>query len=97
MPSENPWMKASRCAAARSTRACHSSALYSLSVFGETLNCMSFLPLCCLPLGGGFDGYYRKIVAQSGADMAEIVAGLPSQFVAPSLLPLWEKVARSAG
>jgi hypothetical protein len=37
-------------------------------VFGETLNCMSFLPLCCLPHGGGFDGCYGRIVAQSGTD-----------------------------
>src|SRR6266436_1205901 len=38
-------MCASRWAAARSRRACHSSALHSESVFGETLNCMSLLPL----------------------------------------------------
>jgi hypothetical protein len=32
------------------------------------------------------------IVAQSGAATAEIAAGLPSQFVAPSSFsPLWEK------
>src|SRR6185295_15573156 len=60
MPSEKPWLKASRCAAARSTRACHCSALLLSSAFGETLNCMSFLPLCCLPLGGGFDGCYAE-------------------------------------
>ena len=56
----------------------------SLSDFGETLNCMSFLrSAVCLPLGGGFDGCYSGIVAQSGASMAEIAAGLPSHFADP--------------
>jgi hypothetical protein len=36
-------------------------------------------------------------VAQSGAAVVEFTAGLPSQFVAPSLLPLWEKVPERSG
>src|SRR6516165_3396404 len=44
MPSLKPCMTASRCAAARSTRACHSAALHSPSVCGETLNCIGLLP-----------------------------------------------------
>src|SRR5262249_14230152 len=48
MPSEKPCIHASRCAAARSTRACHSSALHSESVFGETRNCICILPAISL-------------------------------------------------
>src|SRR5690349_14540974 len=44
MPSEKPCICARRCAAARSTRACHSSVLHSDNVFGETRNCMRSLP-----------------------------------------------------
>src|SRR5215813_1288350 len=36
-------MTASRCAAARSTRACHSSALHSWRLMRETWNCMANL------------------------------------------------------
>src|SRR5262245_12084934 len=43
MPSCNPCMTAARWAAAKSTRACHSSALHSSRVTGDTCSCISVL------------------------------------------------------
>src|SRR6478752_3706766 len=44
MPSWKPCMTARRWAAARSTRACHSSAEHSCRVMGETLSCIWLSP-----------------------------------------------------
>src|SRR6266566_1482543 len=83
MPSLKPCMQASRCAAARSTRACHSSALHSESVFGETLNCMASSRLnravrVTSPIEGG--PFLPMIVTQLEPMSAEIDADLPSRF-----------------
>src|ERR1700760_2847353 len=79
MPSLKPCMKASRCAAARSTRACHSSALLSESVFGETLNCMSILQMLTAPQAEAW-AVSSAMIAQFGSGLAEIAEGLLSGF-----------------
>src|ERR1700749_2726314 len=79
MPSENPGLKASRCAAARSTRACHSSALLSESVFGETLNCMRILLVLAAPQAEAW-AVSNAMLAQFGLGLAEIAEGLLSGF-----------------
>src|SRR5262245_8812523 len=43
MPSWKPCITAARCAAAKSMRACHSCALHSSRVTGDTLSCIPVL------------------------------------------------------
>jgi hypothetical protein len=54
-------------------------------------------PVMLPPLIGGLDSFMTGIVAQSGAAMAEIAAGLPSAFGGPSSLsPICSRINAGA-